>query len=146
MTDITTSAPPRPAQVPIVDYLVLGDEPHLEAYECTACSARFFDRRIACAACCGFEFRRVPVSTRGELRAFTIVARSAPGIAVPFVAATVDCDGTTVRANLINVAPDPNVLRVGLRVRLTTTTVGTDEAGTEAVAYAFEIEEASDER
>jgi uncharacterized OB-fold protein len=130
------------AQMPIVDYLVLGDDPHLEATECTSCGARFFDRRNACAACCAREFRRVAVSTSGELRAFTIVARSAPGIAVPFTAATVDCDGTTVRANLVNVDPDPAVLRVGMPVRLTIIPVGTDAAGTEAVAYAFEPEEA----
>jgi uncharacterized OB-fold protein len=129
--------------MPIVDYLALGDEPHLEANECASCGARFFDRRNACAACCGREFRRVPVSTTGELRAFTIVARSAPGIPVPFVAATVDCDGTTVRANLINVDPDPAVLHVGMPVQLTTTPIGTDGAGTEAIAYAFEPQEAT---
>jgi uncharacterized OB-fold protein len=132
-----------PTRVPIVDYLVLDDEPHLEATECTSCGARFFDRRNACAACCGRDFRRVPVSTSGELRAFTIVARSAPGIPVPFTAATVDCDGTTVRANLINIDPDPAVLRVGMSVRLTTLPAGIDAAGTEAVAYAFEPEEAN---
>ena len=26
-------------QVPIVDYLVLGDQPHLEAHECEECGA-----------------------------------------------------------------------------------------------------------
>ena len=44
-------------QIPLVDYLVLGDEPHLVANECVACGARFFDRRNACAACSGTEFR-----------------------------------------------------------------------------------------
>ena len=38
-------------QVPLVEYLVLGDSPHLEANECTSCGARFFDRRNACASC-----------------------------------------------------------------------------------------------
>jgi uncharacterized OB-fold protein len=137
----TPQSDSAPAKIPIVDYLVLDDEPHLEATECTSCGAHFFDRRNACAACCGREFRRVPVSTTGELRAYTIVARSAPGIPVPFTAATVDCGGTTVRANLVNVDPDPAVLRVGMPVRLTTIPVGTDAVGTEAVAYAFEPEE-----
>ena len=44
-------------QISLVDYLVLGDEPHLVANECTACGARFFDRRNACAECSGTEFR-----------------------------------------------------------------------------------------
>ena len=43
-------------QIPFVDYLVLGDDPHLVANECTACGARFFDRRNACASCSGTEF------------------------------------------------------------------------------------------
>ena len=50
-------------EIPLVDYLVLGDEPHLRASECTACGARFFDRRNACASCGGTEFREVRVPT-----------------------------------------------------------------------------------
>jgi len=37
--------------VPVVDYLVLGADPHLLAWTCTACGARYFDRRNACARC-----------------------------------------------------------------------------------------------
>ena len=73
-------------QVPLVDYLVLGDDPHLVAHECTSCGARFFDRRNACAACSANDFRTVRVPTEGEVRAFTIVSMAAPGIPVPFVA------------------------------------------------------------
>ena len=61
-------------QIPLVDYLVLGDEPHLVATTCTSCGAQFFDRRNACAACSALEFERVPVPTDGTLRSFTIVA------------------------------------------------------------------------
>ena len=38
--------------------------------------------------------------TAGEVRAFTIVSLAAPGVPVPFVAGVVDCDGTSVRANV----------------------------------------------
>ena len=51
-------------QIPLVDYLVLGDDPHLVANECTACGARFFDRRNACASCGGTEFATVDVPDR----------------------------------------------------------------------------------
>ena len=34
------------------------------------------------------------------------------------MAALVDCDGTSVRANLINVDPDPEHVSLGMRVRL----------------------------
>src|ERR1700758_3095158 len=90
-------------QVPLVEYLVLGSDPHLVASQCGACGSRFFDRRNACAACSGTTFARGPVATEGEVRAFTIVTRAAPGIPVPFVPAVIDCDGTSVRANLVNV-------------------------------------------
>lgn len=133
MTD--TSAP---AQVPLVDYLVLGDRPHLVANQCTGCGARFFDRRNACAGCFGTEFTKVDVSTEGELRSFTIVTFAAPGVPVPFVAAVVDCGGTSVRANIINTDPDPQHVKLGMKVRLATYSLGTDDNGTDAIGFGFE--------
>ncbi|WP_163547227.1 Zn-ribbon domain-containing OB-fold protein [Candidatus Frankia nodulisporulans] len=124
--------------VPLVDYLVLTGQPHLTAHECTACGARYFDRRNACAACEADTFHTVDVPTEGELRAFTIVSYAAPGIPVPFVAGVVDCGGTSVRANVVNVSADPEHVRVGMKLRLTTVPLGTDAAGTEAVGFGFE--------
>ena len=124
--------------IPFVDYLVLGDDPHLLANECTSCGARFFDRRNACASCSGTEFRKARVATQGTVRSFTIVSFAAPGVPVPFVAAVVDCEGTSVRANLVNVEPDPEHVKLGMPVRLTTYSVGADKQGTEAINYGFE--------
>ena len=132
------------AQIPLVDYLVLGDEPRLVSKQCVTCGARFFDRRNACAACfstAGFSDEEVP--REGTLTAYTIVSHAAPGIPVPFVAGVVDCDGTSVRGNVVNVAPDPEHVRLGMKVRLTTVSVGVDAAGTEAVGYGFEPIEGS---
>jgi uncharacterized protein len=128
-------------QIPLVDYLVLGDRPHLVAHECTSCGARFFDRRNACASCGRTDFAPVDIPTEGEVRAFTIVAFAAPGIPTPFVAAMVDCGGTSVRANLVNVPPDPEHVSLGMRVRLATEVVGTDDEGTEAIGFGFEPRE-----
>jgi uncharacterized OB-fold protein len=126
-------------QIPFVDYLVLDDgPPHLVANECTSCGARYFDRRNACAGCFGTEFTRVAVDTEGSVRSFSIVTFAAPGVDVPFVAAVVDCGGTSVRANIVNCPPDPEHVRLGMRVRLTTLSVGTDAEGVEAVNYGFE--------
>jgi uncharacterized OB-fold protein len=125
-------------QIPLVDYLVLGDSPHLRAHECTSCGARYFDRRNACASCFGSDFRDVAVATEGELRAFTIVSYAAPGIPTPFVAGVFDCGGTSVRANLINVEPDPEHVTLGMKVRLATYSLGADDRGVEAVGFAFE--------
>ncbi|MHB8466605.1 MAG: Zn-ribbon domain-containing OB-fold protein [Acidimicrobiales bacterium] len=125
-------------KIPLVDYLALDDEPHLVARQCDACGARFFDRRNACAACSATSFTQVSVAPIGELRAFTIVAFAAPGVPVPFVAGLVDCDGTSVRGNIINVEPDADHVRLGMKVKLATFSLGTDSAGTEAVGFGFE--------
>jgi len=125
-------------QIPLVDYLVLGDAPHLQANECSACGARFFDRRNACASCSGTEFTKVDIPTEGEVRAFTIVTFAAPGVAVPFVSAIIDCGGTSVRANIINTPADPEHVTLGMKVKLATYPMGADTAGTEAVGFGFE--------
>ena len=132
-----------PGQIPLVEYLELEPEPHLVAHECVSCGARYFDRRNACAGCFGTEFRDVAVAPTGEVRAFTIVSLAAPGIPVPFVAAVVDCDGTSVRGNVVNVPPDAEHVHVGMKVKLTTQNIGTDSAGTEAIGFGFEPLEGS---
>jgi len=128
----------KAAQVPLVDYLVLGDRPHLVAHGCTKCGARYFDHREACASCFHTDFDDVEVSTTGVLRTFTIVAFAAPGVPTPFVAGVVDCDGTSVRANVVNVEPDADHVHTGMSVRLTTFPIGVDAEGTEAIGFGFE--------
>jgi uncharacterized OB-fold protein len=130
------------ASIPIVDYLVLGDEPHLVANQCTTCNARFFDRRNACASCGNTSFEPAAIATTGELKAFTIVAFAAPGVPVPFVAGIIDCDGTSVSGNVINTDPDPDHVSLGMKLRLATYVVGTDDDGTEAIGFGFEPLEA----
>lgn len=125
-------------QVPLVSYLVLGDAPHLIAHECVNCKAHFFDRRNGCAKCFGTEFRDVTLPREGKVRAFTIVHSAAPGIKVPFVASVVECGTTRVSANVINVDPKPENLKLGMKVKLATYVLGKDEAGTEAIGFGFE--------
>lgn len=125
-------------QVPLVDYLVLGDNAHLEANECSSCKARFFDRRNACASCFSTQFTKTKISNAGIVRSFTIVTFAAPGVPVPFVAAIIDCDGTSVRANLINVEPTPEKVTLGMKVQLATYSLGTDDNGAEAIGFGYE--------
>ena len=77
------------------------------------------------------------------MRAFTIVSLAAPGIPVPFVASVVDCDGTSVRANIIGTTADPEHVHVGMKVKLATEVVGVDSAGTEAIGFGFAPTEGS---
>ena len=99
---------------------------------------RYFDRRNGCASCFGTEFRDADVAREGEVRAFTIVAHVAPGIPTPFVATVVDCDGTSVRGNLLNIEPDPQHVELGMKVRLATYSLGEDDKGVEAIGFGFE--------
>jgi uncharacterized OB-fold protein len=125
-------------QIPLVDYLVLGDNPHLVANQCTSCGATYFDRRNACAGCFGTDFKQIDVAPQGTVSTFTIVAMAAPGIPVPFVSAVIDCDGVPVRGNVINVEPDPDHVSLGMKVRLATYSLGEDDNGKEAIGFGFE--------
>jgi uncharacterized protein len=136
MPPVTTQT--TTACVPIVDYLVLEPEPHLRAQECASCGARYFDRRNACASCSGTQFAAVDVATEGVLRTFTIVSFAPKGVQAPFVAAIVDCAGTSVPGKLLNVPPAPEHVTLGMPVRLATYSLGTDANGVEAIGYGFE--------
>jgi len=126
-------------QVPLVDYLRLGERPYLSANECKNCGARFFDRRNACASCGKQEFKKARVRNGAKLKAFTIVHRAAPGIPAPYVSAIVETDdGTTVRSNVVNCDPTPEAVNLGMKLKLTTYPIGKDDEGTEAVAFGYE--------
>ena len=132
-------------QIPMVGYLVLDDgAPHLLSHECASCGALYFDRRNACAKCGGRDFAPRKLANDGVVRAFTIVHRAAPGVPTPYVSAVVDLDGGgTVKGNIVGIEPDPANVSLGMPVRLTTFVAGTDDEGTEAIAFGYEKVEGS---
>src|SRR5258706_14057270 len=114
---------PSAAQIPMVSYLALRGEgpPHLVAQRCTHCGATFFDRRNACAGCGLRQFETVPLQNTGMLRSYTIVHRAAPNVPAPYVSAVVELDGGGgIKANLVDVDPDPKAIHPGGAARLTT--------------------------
>jgi uncharacterized OB-fold protein len=122
-----------PKQIPVVDYLELGDPPRLNAHACTACGALYFDRRNACARCFGVDFCSKALSGAGHLRAFTVVYRAER----PYTSAIVDLDGGgIVKANLLGV-DDPEKVTPRMPLILDTFVAGTDDEGTEAIAFGF---------
>ena len=127
-------------QVPIVDYLVLDEgEPHLVAQECDSCGALYLGRHNACGKCANRSFHPRPLGTTGVVRSFAIVHQAAPNVPVPYVSTVVDLDGGgDAKANVVNVEPDPANVSLGMKVKLTTFVAGTDDDGTEAVAFGFE--------
>ena len=126
-----------PQQIPIVDYLVLSDPPHLEANACVSCSATYFDRRNACARCGRTGFTRKPLSNKGTVRAFTIVHRASPSVPTPYTSVIVDLeDGGVVKANLLDIST-PGEITSGLKVELATFVAGTDDDGVQAVGFGY---------
>ena len=128
------------AQVPLVSYLVLDDAgPHLSAHTCTACGALSLERRNACPKCGSADgFVDTRLADTGVITSFTIVQRAAPGVKAPFISATVALDGGgAVTANIVDTEPDPEHVALGMKVTLTTFVVGTDDNGTEAVAFGY---------
>ena len=129
-----------PSQIPMVGYLVIDDgPPHLVANECASCGSLYFDRRNACAKCGKTAFTKRALGTTGVIRAFTIIHQAAPNVPVPYVSCIVDLDGGgRVKANIVNLEADPEHVKLGMKVQLTTFPVGTDDDGTEAIGFGFE--------
>ena len=53
------------------------------------------------------------------------------------MAGIVDCGGTHVRGNVVDVEPDADHVSLGMKVKLTTFPIGEDSAGTEAIGFGF---------
>ena len=52
--------------------------------------------------------------------------------------ATMKDMGVIAAGNLINVEPSPEHVSLGMKVRLATYSLGTDDTGTEAIGFGFE--------
>jgi len=129
---------PRPT-VPVVDYLVLDDgPPHLVGSRCDACGAISLERRNACARCGTRASTRVRLADSGRIESFTIVHRGAPRHIGPFVSVLVRLDdGAFVKANLVDVPAEPTAVDLDVPVRIVTYPAGTDDDGTEAIAFGY---------
>ena len=81
-----------------------------------------------------------PLGNNGSLYVYSIVHRSFPGVAVPYVSAIVDLDGGgTVKGNLINIDPDPEKIRMGMPVEVVYQIAPTKDAdGNEYLTYYFQ--------
>lgn len=117
MADTELAHPPT-----IVENLRFTDagEPYLEGHKCGNCGTVYTTERVACSKCFargGFETIKLP--TTGELYTYSIVYRSYPGIAVPFVSATVDLDGAcSLKGTLVDVEPDTDHVTMGMPVEV----------------------------
>lgn len=132
-------------QNPMVPFLRLpekeGDKAYLWGSKCKACGAAFLGSRIACGKCFAVgQFDEIKFSDRGELRTFSIVYQTAPGIDVPFVAAIVDLpEGTAVRCNIEGIEPEPEKLvpLLGKPVEMFTAKIRSDREGNDIIGFKF---------
>jgi uncharacterized OB-fold protein len=92
--------------------------PWVEGFRCEDCGAAVSEPTMACRRCAS---RKVPAAFRaaetGKVYSWSVVHRSYPGIAVPFVSAIVDLDdGLTLKGTLRGV--DAAEVRQGMPVAL----------------------------
>ena len=129
--------------LPIVPFLKIPakGEPHLEGLQCGQCKAVFLGERPACPSC-GARDALAPkkLANTGTLYVYTIVHRSFPGVAVPYVSAIVDLDGGgTVKGNLVGIEADPDKIQMGMPVEVVYRIAPTkDREGNEYLTYTFQ--------
>jgi uncharacterized protein len=108
--------------LPAVPFLRIPDhgDPYLEASVCARCESVFLATRAVCSRCgARDQMQARPFPNQGTLYAYSIVHRSLPGVAVPYVSAIVDMDGGgSIKGTLINVEPDPGKISFGMPVEV----------------------------
>jgi uncharacterized OB-fold protein len=131
-----------PGPLPIVSFLKIPQQgdPYLEGVQCGRCKAVFLGERPVCSSCGareGLAPRRL--ANTGTLYVYSIVHRSFPGVAVPYVSAIVDLDGGgTVKGNLVGIEPDPRKIQMGMPVEVIYQLAPIkDRAGNEYLTYCF---------
>src|SRR3984893_12921393 len=106
---------------PLAPFIRIGADgkPYLEGLKCAACGEVLaVGSRRACPKCASVgTLETVRLAEHGRLYTYTVVRRSFPGVATPFVAALVDLDGGgSIKGNLIG--SDCDSIRCDRRVRV----------------------------
>lgn len=117
MTDTAISPPLAAGSFINLD----GPAPRLLFLKCQSCGTMFLEpERLACGRCGsrdGFDLHES--GYEGTLHSYTIVHRSFPGTAVPFISAVVDIDdGPSLKGNLRGVSFDAEHIDGGMRVKV----------------------------
>lgn len=130
-----------PGGIPALPYLQIDATgvPSIHAVRCGICSAVLIGAPSACAACGGRQLEETTLSDRGRLYTWTIVHRSFPGIATPFIAAVIELEGGgALKGTLFDVVPEPAVLAFDMPVRLIFRDSGQRDArGRPFISYGF---------
>jgi uncharacterized protein len=127
--DQTLTGVERPYLLPVPtpqpetdDYWERAREHELWLMHCDDCSSTYFYPRPICPNCFSRNTRWRQSTGRGTLYAFAVVHRPPrPAFAesVPYVVALVELEGgARMPTNLVDVAPDPGAIRIGMEVEV----------------------------
>ena len=141
---MTEAAAAAKKPIPIVPYLRIPESgsPYLAGCKCGSCGQIFLgDDRTVCSACSARgQMKPMTLGNQGELYVFSIIYRSFPGVETPFISAVVDLEGGgTVKGTLKNIAPDPDLIKLGMPVQMKYEIAARkDREGNEYMTFYFE--------
>ena len=119
-------------------HLRLGESPALIGSRCPGCGEHFYPPRHVCLNCYQEGLDEVALSTRGDLRSFTIARMGLPGTAMtpPYVIAQVWLpEGVAVATVLTDV--DPEAVSIGMLLELVVEKLSTDSEGNDVMTFKF---------
>lgn len=92
----------------------------LTGFACPACGETLLERKRACPRCAAIDtLQAVTLQRTGKVFSYTIVHRSFPGIATPFISAVVAIDGGGfLKGNLVGIEPRPALITPELPVAI----------------------------
>jgi uncharacterized OB-fold protein len=125
--------------LPIVPYLGRDaeGEPKLQGSKCGACGEVFLGVLKVCARCGARQaMTSLALGQTGKLYNYTVVHRSLPGVATPFISAIVDLDGGGVVKG--NLDASPGQIRFDMPVQVVFERAGKlDDDGRAYLTYHF---------
>ncbi len=134
------------AQVPVAEHVFTwpADEPQLIGSRCTSCGIVTFPAQESCPRCASTEMAEHLLARRGTLWAWTTQDFPPPSPPyagagrksfVPFGVGYVDLGDVKVETRLTESNPD--VLTIGMDMKLTIVPFRTDDEGNEVMTFAF---------
>jgi uncharacterized protein len=115
------------------------EKPFLVGSSCTQCGNVTFPKRSVCPRCVKpGTMEEYHIYGKGKLNTFSIVNAALPGFKAPSIQAYVDLDeGPRIWSLITGVAPDQNLLRIGMELELVVEKVREDAQGNEIMSYQF---------
>lgn len=133
MMPMVTDAPNRPLR----PGLFQTDPPALLGSRCVDCGVVHYPPKRACPDCHGGDVTAVALSTRGVVRAVTVVRNAPTFFQQPYALAYVElAEGIQIFTQLAGI--DPDQIHIGMSVELSIEPLRKDVDGTtDVIAYRF---------